>query len=262
MCFVLGMVMCVGLVAVPVYAETPAQEADAETTTFRGMVYLYEDGNLVEPRDFLGRIYLNGNVVEYFESNLWGAIDFTISVPLEGTPVVELFVLYTNGFTNLGPFEFEGEQFGHLWLGFLDIELTEMPEPEPEPDVPGAVTPNSVYVNGVRLVLDVGPLMVNNHMLLPVRAIGEALGAQFIWMPETRGIRIDLGDETIFMEIGSYEAVIMHGLAIGGETVHTLDTPAIIRNNRALAPLRFIAEIFGADVYWDSTVRSAIITTK
>ena len=129
---------------------------------------------------------------------------------------------------------------------FLDsIESPPIPRPE-----------NGIYINGQRLTLDVPPTMVNNRMLVPIRHIGEVFDAEFEWDRATQTATMTLGDTIVIMEIGNLEARVIVG---GVESIHVLDAPPTIRDNRTLVPLRFIGEVFGADVQWQSP--NAIITT-
>jgi len=159
--------------ATPAYAAT----SDAETT-FRGLAWVYHDGNRVEPTGFLGRIYLNGNFVEYLETDWAGDLDFTISVPLEDTPVVELFIMYTNGFANLGPLEFEGELFGDFWLGFLDIHLVGTPTPPADTQAPNINNASNWAHDGINEAFVLGLIpqaLQSNYTQATTRAEFSAL---------------------------------------------------------------------------------------
>ena len=45
---------------------------------------------------------------------------------------------------------------------------------------------------------------------------------------------------------------------VGGKVV-TIDAPPVIVNGRTLVPLRFIAEIIGFEVQWDSETRTVFL---
>lgn len=90
--------------------------------------------------------------------------------------------------------------------------------------------------NGVSKTMDVEPILFNNRSMVPLRYIGEALGASFTWNEKTRMVT--------FTKDGKQLSLIIDKLQPG------LDTPAIIRNSRTLVPIRYIAESFGAQVNW------------
>jgi hypothetical protein len=108
-------------------------------------------------------------------------------------------------------------------------------------------------VNGKVVQLDAAPEIVNGRTFLPLRAISEALGATVDWIPDTQGITVVLGSNTIGLQIGNTSAVV-------NGTVMTLDAPPYIKNGRTMVPLRVIAEGLGATVEWDPALRVVTIT--
>jgi len=111
----------------------------------------------------------------------------------------------------------------------------------------------TVIVSGAELTADTEPLIKNGRVMLPVRAVVEALGAKASWDNDKREAVIELGGSTVIIPIGSDTAI-----ADGKEV--TLDSAAFIASGRTYVPLRFIGEAFGADVSWDNVTRTATIT--
>ncbi|MDO5398504.1 MAG: copper amine oxidase N-terminal domain-containing protein [bacterium] len=113
----------------------------------------------------------------------------------------------------------------------------------------------SVTLNGKALVFDdVPPQIIDGRTLVPLRAIFEALGADVDWNGETRTVTAQRDDTMISMTIGS------NVMTINSRSV-TLDVPPQIIDNRTLVPARAAAEGFGADVVWNESERTVIITT-
>lgn len=110
-----------------------------------------------------------------------------------------------------------------------------------------------VKVNGIPVVFDQPPAIINNRTLVPLRAIFEALGASVNWDEATQQVTATKGDIIIIVKIGSTQATV------SGET-KTLDVPAQILNNRTLVPVRFISESLGAKVDWDEASQTVLIT--
>lgn len=119
--------------------------------------------------------------------------------------------------------------------------------------VQGAQAANiSVELNGQTLSFDVPPTMDNNRVLVPMRAIFEALGAKVSWDGATNTVSAEKDGKKIYLSIGQKLA------SVSGEIV-TLDVPAKIVNSRTLVPIRFVSESLGAKVDWDNSARKVII---
>ncbi|MBC7323816.1 MAG: copper amine oxidase N-terminal domain-containing protein, partial [Moorella sp. (in: Bacteria)] len=97
-----------------------------------------------------------------------------------------------------------------------------------------------VFVKGKALgFADVGPRIEDGRVLVPVRALAEALGADVDY--ENGVVNIRNRGTAIRLVIGSREA------QVDGATVY-LDVPARVVEGRTLIPLRFVGEKFQARV--------------
>lgn len=107
-----------------------------------------------------------------------------------------------------------------------------------------------VYVNSQQLSEEA--TIDDGRVLVPLRSIMEALGAQVNW---------DAGTETITAQ----KQNLIITLRIGNKTGYrngnpvTLDTAAKIKNDRTLVPARFVSESFGSTVEWDNISRTVYI---
>ncbi len=123
--------------------------------------------------------------------------------------------------------------------------------------VPSYATQDEIKIllDGDQLALDMSPQIVNGRVLLPMRAIFEALGASVEWDDKTKTVTGTNGDIKIVLTIDSTKAYV-NGIEL------TLAVPAMIIDNRSMVPLRIIAESFGIDVSWDEKTRTVrIIST-
>ena len=111
-----------------------------------------------------------------------------------------------------------------------------------------------VVVDNQALEFDVPPVNVNNRVLVPFRAISEALGAVVSWDEVTKVVTAKKLDITIKLTIGDKIAYI-------NNRPTTLDVAPQIINNRTLIPVRFISEAFGAEVGWDGTNQTVNISS-
>jgi hypothetical protein len=112
---------------------------------------------------------------------------------------------------------------------------------------------STALVNGSPVLLDSPPIISNERTMLPLRFISERLGYDVDWNDATRTAYARSAGTTISMQIGNNTARV-NGVPV------TLDAPPIIRNERTLLPIRFLAEEFGATVEWDDSTRTVTIT--
>ena len=113
----------------------------------------------------------------------------------------------------------------------------------------------SVVVDGTPIYLDSSPFIDrNNRLIVPLRAIGEALGAKVEWNQYTREITMQKGEVTFKLTIGQQVAVV-NGVA------RQMDTSPVIEQSRTMVPVRFVSEFLGAEVEWNGVTRMVTVTT-
>ena len=61
----------------------------------------------------------------------------------------------------------------------------------------------SVYVDGEKLTFDQPPIAQNGRVLVPLRAIFGALGAEGEWLPEDQAVAAQKGDTLVVMQLGN-----------------------------------------------------------
>ncbi len=108
--------------------------------------------------------------------------------------------------------------------------------------------PPSLFVNGYSIETSAPPAIVNGRTLVPVRAVAEALGAAVSWEPTKRAVTLTRRGHTVILAIDDAVAFV------DGRPV-ALDTPATIIAGRTMVPLRFLSQVFGAEVTWDDSAR-------
>ena len=113
----------------------------------------------------------------------------------------------------------------------------------------------SVELDANKLEFDTPPTNIDGRVLVPVRAILEAMGATVLWNGEARTVTSKLNDTTVVMTIDSAQ------MKINGKT-KTIDVPAKILGDRTMVPARAITEAFGANVLWDAHNDTVKIFTK
>ncbi len=118
-----------------------------------------------------------------------------------------------------------------------------------------AETPLKLFLNNHPMSFDVPPQLINQRVLVPFRALFEALGAEVIWDNEKKTAYATTTNLMITMPLDKPYASV-NGLQI------PLDVPATMRNNRVLVPVRFVAETLGAKVNWVNATQTVHIASS
>jgi len=120
----------------------------------------------------------------------------------------------------------------------------------------------SIFVDDFKLNTDVPSIIINDRIMLPIRAVAESLGCKVDWFEADQRIVVysyDGGEPLISMHIDSSVARIYLDNGETGAPHVTLESPPVIVYDRALVPLRFIAETLGLTVDWNETTRNVLL---
>jgi hypothetical protein len=102
--------------------------------------------------------------------------------------------------------------------------------------------------------LEVPPVIIGGFTFVPLRFVGEALGAKVEWNGDLQVIFLSRGTSQVQLSIGSRIAIV------DGQIVELKDVPPpIIVKGRTLVPVRFISEAFGAQVSWNAATQTVTI---
>ena len=107
-------------------------------------------------------------------------------------------------------------------------------------------------VNTSTETLDAPPVIVKNRTFVPLRFISEAFGAKLTWDPIFQIIDINLGTDSLRLQIGKNFA------EVNGKKVMLNAAPVIVKG-RTMVPIRFISEALDAQVLWDGTTKTVTI---
>lgn len=103
-------------------------------------------------------------------------------------------------------------------------------------------------------VLPVAPIEERGRVLVPMRAMFEALGARVSYDASTAAVDAASSEHRIHLVIGSPQATV------DGRVV-SLDVPARTVADRAYVPLRFVSTALGAQVGFDARTQIVNVTT-
>ena len=126
---------------------------------------------------------------------------------------------------------YQNMRFIHLWPDVHEAEYLE----------PGGISGGSA-------TLDAAPRIVDGRTMVPLRFVGESLGADVSWDGENRQISYTTPTRTIILTIDQRMVLV-------GNVPMEMDTAPIIIDERAMVPVRFIASWLGAVVRWDEADR-------
>ncbi|SMF89812.1 Copper amine oxidase N-terminal domain-containing protein [Paenibacillus uliginis N3/975] len=112
----------------------------------------------------------------------------------------------------------------------------------------------NILIDGVRLTTSQAPVMIQGRVMLPMRAIFEALDAKVKWNQKTQTVTAVRDNTKIVLKINSKTATI------NNKSVR-LDVPAKNLKGATMVPVRFVSESLGEKVGWNSKTKTVSITT-
>jgi hypothetical protein len=115
----------------------------------------------------------------------------------------------------------------------------------------------TIIAFGENLDTQTPAVIKNDRVFLPVRDVGTALGAEVGWDGDNYRVVFIKNSTVHTLFIGSPIAYKSHGGVMS--TIQMEEAPFIM-NDRALAPLRYLAESFDYDVTWDESSKTVSIS--
>lgn len=113
----------------------------------------------------------------------------------------------------------------------------------------------SVFANGGWVDFPKLPLVKNDKLLVPVRALFEKIGARVDWYPNNKSISVVVDNKSLLMKVGDKRLNV-------NNTSTNMDLEPILVNGVAMVPLRFTAESLGIEVNWDASKRAVVLGSK
>jgi len=134
----------------------------------------------------------------------------------------------------------------------------------------GQVDALTVIVDGKKIDFPDAPAHIdeNGRLQIPVRFIGEALGAYAFWDDKLRRVEFEkiteandeLQIENLIFFVGDKEYTYVNTTNESKNTQSMLmDTVPVIIHDRAFIPVRYVAEGLGATVSWEESSRTVVI---
>lgn len=122
-----------------------------------------------------------------------------------------------------------------------------------------------IYIDDIELECEEEPINSNGRVLVPMRSVFEAFGAEVTWNGEERKVQAESFGEIIDLTIDSNKMSIgvinSDGAFVVSDTIE-LDVPPQIINDRTYVPIRAVSESLGAFVSWDGINNNVLIDTR
>ncbi len=101
-------------------------------------------------------------------------------------------------------------------------------------------------------LLDAPPIIRDQRTFVPLRFLGEIIGAQVLWDAQERKVTYSYRDIQVELWIGKRE------IRVDG-SFREIDVAPFIESGRTMVPLRFITEPMGAIIQWDPGSRIILL---
>ncbi|HWQ21495.1 MAG TPA: stalk domain-containing protein, partial [Clostridia bacterium] len=115
----------------------------------------------------------------------------------------------------------------------------------------------AVVMNGVTVPMETAPIVENGRTILPVRYVATPLGAQVLWDAKAQKVTL-IGTRRVELWIGKPTARV-DGKDVPIDPANPKVVPRI-SNGRTMLPLRFVSEVFGAEILYDARLRTVTVT--
>ncbi len=179
--------------------------------------------------------------------------DFTPATPQMDFPTLQ--TTYTDTKVTAGStYYYIVEAIGGGQSQVVKVEAT-APAQQPVTTRVIRMTLNSktAYINNVRRELDVAPQTIEDRMMVPLRVLGEALGAAVDFDASANKVTYSLDGRTLLLWLNQRNASL-NGIA------KAMDVPPTLVSDRTMIPLRFVSEALGASVDFDAATSTATIS--
>lgn len=118
-----------------------------------------------------------------------------------------------------------------------------------------------IYVNGTKVKTEVAPVMVNDRVMVPLRAVLESEDIYVDYDEDTKIVSAEYHSSNLFPNTELFIKAGEDFATVNGEKV-ALDSPAVVIDGRTLVPLRVCSEAFGFKVDWMEDENAVILTRK
>lgn len=116
-----------------------------------------------------------------------------------------------------------------------------------------------IIINNQELYCTDPPVEVDGRILVPLRALGEAMGCKVAWFPSGEYANLQNDSTLISVQVGNKFISKQKRVDTTTSSVIETDVPAQEINERIYIPARAVAEAFDATVGWDESTKTVLI---
>lgn len=141
-----------------------------------------------------------------------------------------------------------------MLLSLLGLALTATVGGYAHADAAPSPQPISIYLDGQQLQPETRPLNIGGTVLVPMRGLFEAQGAELSWNNASKTVTAVKGGTALTYTLGSSTALL------NGKTTQ-LAVPGQLSQGYSMIPLRFVSEALGSEVSWEPASGSVLISS-
>ncbi len=225
----------------PKFVFKPANDAGTLTADENGIIKLRTLAYFANQPNVTVTYRLDGN---WFHSS--DQIPYTCNLDVNSiSDGAHTMTIATDTVSKDYAFTKNGNSISFGTAGGADMSVP-APNPAPENGI-------SVIYNGNPIAFEQPPVIINDHTLVPLRAIFEAMNASVDWDDATKTVTSARGDITVLLTINDN---ILYKNGKGTE----IEVPAQLVGDYTMIPVRAIAEAFGSNVEWIQETKTVVIT--
>lgn len=116
-----------------------------------------------------------------------------------------------------------------------------------------------ILINGKELQSADKVMVVDDRTMVPLRAIGEAMGCKVTWLESAQTANLENETTKVAMKIGSTVVAKIKRVSANVQSKIIIDVPPQIINDKTYIPLRAFAEALDAVVGWDEITNTVMI---
>jgi hypothetical protein len=125
----------------------------------------------------------------------------------------------------------------------------------PQSAIQFVIGQKSYTVDGAVYNIDTAPFINDSRTFVPVRYLGNAIGATTNWDSTTKTVTMTMGNTIVTLVIGE------NSITVNGQAI-PLDVAPVIQDGRTCLPVSAVASAFGYTVSWDQATRTVGLTQE